>query len=38
MGRDGLTTARREADEVQLLSGVYQGQDHRRPAGGGDLE
>ena len=25
MGRDGLTTARREADEVQLLSGVYQG-------------
>ena len=23
MGRDGLTTARREADEVQLLSGVY---------------
>lgn len=25
MARDGLTTARREADEVQLLSGVYQG-------------
>ena len=25
MGRDGLTTARREAAEVQLLSGVYQG-------------
>ena len=32
-GQDPTATARRESDTVQVLSGVFEGQDHRRAAG-----
>jgi chorismate synthase len=35
-GRDPTATARREADEPRILSGVMDGSDHRRAAVRGD--